>query len=201
MRPNRLWIAGLLALSLSLVLLQPLVNAGFLAQAYLPAIYREPSPTPTPTPTAAPTPTATPSAAPGTPDNIQGTLALCSPAQTTYKLGDTVCVNEQLVNGGAGPVTFGLVGVTIKLKSTSQNTFQTSWGSGRETWTICAGCTGPMDGGGGPWSDNLRGLDNAAFNIAGVYELTLAVCYSGYSVCTSGNADWRNYTPLTITVQ
>ncbi len=188
-RSTRSLPAGLTALGLSLLLISGLAVAQTFSPVYLPAIYREH------------TPTATPLA--GSIDLLQGTLALCAPAKTVYAVGENVCVVESLYNPNAGAVTFGLAGVNIvKLPSGSGDRFQTSWGEGREAWTLCGGCTGPLDGSGGPWTDEIRGLNNTGFTTAGQYQLTFAVCYANYSACpTAPNSQWRNYTTLTITVQ
>jgi hypothetical protein len=167
---------------------------------YLPVVLLQPSPTHTPTPTITPTPTATAPA--GSPNDIAATLRLCNPGRTVYAVGENVCVVEKLQNNGSGVVRFGIVGVAIeRLTGGSGSRFQTSWGEGREFWDICPGCTGPMNGGGGEWEDNMRGLDNAdGFEAPGQYRLTLSVCYDAYSACP-GSSNWRNYTSLTITIQ
>lgn len=193
-QPNHFPWPSLAAALVSLALVAGLAYADSIPPLYLPAIYL--APTFTPTATAVPNN--------GSPDQIQGSLSLCNPGQSVYAPGSTVCVVETLANPGPAGVGFGLVGVAVN----PGGAFQTSWNASpdpaKQFWSICPGCTGPMDGGGGAWQDNVRGPNGSAFTTPGAYTLTLAVCYDTIQACASGQApqtQWRTYNTLNITIQ
>jgi hypothetical protein len=197
--------AGFLTACLSLALITGLALAQeVMIPVYMPLVARDPTFTPTITPSPTLTPTVTNTPPSGSPNDIQANLSLCNPGQTIYPVGSTVCVVETLHNAGAGTVAFGLVGVAVN----PGNGFQTSWNASpdpnKQYWTICPGCTGPMDGSGGAWQDNIRGANNSSFDAPGQYALTLAVCYDTIQACASGQANqdlWRIYNTLSITIQ
>jgi len=125
---------------------------------------------------------------------LTGSLALCNPSKTAYAVNEDICVIETIHNPTAGNVYYGILGVNVVSRATgSQFKFHTSW-SGDDRY-IAPGCTGPVDTCGGPWEDNVQ------IDIAGAYDLILAVCYSVVDSCLGGTGDWQEFQPgVTVTV-
>ena len=186
--------ASLATAVISLALITGLALAQeLLFLVYLPAVYLEPSATPTVTPTPTITPTVTRTPAIGSIDKVQGSLALCNPGKTNY---------VQLGHG------HGLVRPGRRRGEQTPHPQRRSLPDqlGRRPGVLgylCGGCTGPLNGSGGAWQDNIRGLDNnEGFESPGSYQLTFAVCYTNYSACPSApSCQWRSYTSIVITVQ
>jgi hypothetical protein len=172
-----------------------LVRADGMFFVYLPLVEKQATPTPTRTPTPTVTPTQPPAA------QITGSLALCNPAQTVYGQTEKICVIEIVYNGNPYPVSYGIVGVSLnQVSGGSASWFQTSW----DSKTMCAFCTGPTDGGKGPWQDNLRGPSgDPGVKPPGEYRLYLAICLSDVSTCQTPNGNWKTLNPsgLLVTVQ
>jgi len=139
------------------------------------------SPNITPAPTTAPS-AATPTPAPVTTGHgVTGTLTLCNPEKPSFASKiETICFTETIVNHTSGNIPYGILGVRYENLSGGPSGFHTSW---RGDLVINAGCTGPTDSCGGPTTDFGMRIDTA-----GVYRLTLSMCFSSVDACLAGGA-------------
>lgn len=190
---RRLTASALLLLLVSLFLLAGWASAGVPAAvtpsafAYLPAVYKQP----TPTPTFTPTPTATPACA-ALGHVLTGQLTL-DQDKPSYAVGENIFFHELIANPTGNRVCYGIVGVAVTALSGGGPFFHTSWSG--DLW-LNPGCTGPTDHCGGPWGDSLQ------IGTPGTYSFTLSVCYSPENVCP-GSGDWQVFntiSPITVVV-
>lgn len=195
------------ALALSVLLLSLFLFAGWAsagasvavtpsALAYLPVVYKQP--TPTPTPTATPTATATQPS----PSDLGGQLSLVENKPTYATYGEWIRFYELIHNSTISEIRYGILGV--KVVGPVELPFKTSWdgaGASGGMLTINAGCYGPGGGTCAPNPDAGRAEDHVGDDWSehsdweitqpGRYTITMYVCLSPFSACTSGGGDWR----------
>ncbi len=93
--------------------------------------------------------------------------------KNTYAVGETVFVNIEATNMGAGPISFGILGLTP-----SAGTFKTSWTNGN----IASG-------------ETFKYEDGLAFPTPGTHKLWLSICFSSLQECQGPNGDWERFEP------
>ena len=207
---RRLTASALFLLLVSLFLFVRWASAGVsaavtpVAFAYLPAVYKQP----TPTPTVTPNPTAT--AIPPSQGGLEGQLSLVDNKPTYATYGEWVKFYELIHNPTSSDIRYGILGVNATGPVTLP--FKTSWdgaGAPGGTLTINAGCYGPGGGTCAPNPDAGRAEDHVGDDWSdhslweitqpGRYTITMYVCLSPFSACTSGNGDWRQIgSPVTF---
>jgi uncharacterized protein YraI len=117
---------------------------------------------------------------------VSGNLRLCS-SQFSYAVGEYICFVEWIKNNTAQRVGYGVLGVqAVNLAGGAQ--FHTSWDGAKlpgGLFGIDPGCIGPIENCKGEWQDGMR------LNAPGPYQLTLNVCFSGYTVCPTHDGVWE----------
>lgn len=203
---------------LSLLVVSGLVSAGPLlldftptAYIYMPMVVRIMTPTPAPTAT---------SSVFVTTDHVSGQLTLedQTPGKTYAAKCEDVWHYDLIHNDdGSIPARWGIMGVNVIGPGIAF--FHTSWSADQQvksnlTFTLNPGCYGPN----GTGDDNNPSACNTDANSAkhrdlvggrqsdgrlmnaGDYQLTLAICLSPYTACTSGNGAWKSLSSVTIHV-
>jgi hypothetical protein len=118
---------------------------------------------------------------------IRGELRLA--VQDKFKYAsqiENIKVIELITNTTNQRLSYGVIGVEIVNRDTSEKTFHTSFSGDLK---LGANCQGPKDECGGEWLDQLR-IDKA-----GNYKLALAICYNNVQEALNGRGDWETLTP------
>ncbi|MBE7553161.1 MAG: hypothetical protein HS126_18990 [Anaerolineales bacterium] len=134
------------------------------ATIYLPIVlFSLPPPPPVPPPPPPPTPG---------PHGIIGKITFRD-ERNTYAVGETVFVNIEATNMEAGPISFGILGLTPSVGS-----FKISWTNGN----IASGETFKLE-------------DGLAFSTPGMHRLWMSICFSSLQECQGPNGDWERFEP------
>ena len=196
---RRLTASALFLLLVSLFLFVGWASAGVsaavtpVAFAYLPAVYKQP----TPTPTVTPTPTATPIPSGG---SIVGELTREDNKPTYATNIEDIWFYDLIHNVSGSTINFGVLGVNVVGPTLPASYFKTLWdgaGAPGGVLSINAGCWGPNGIPCAPNADAGRQRASLRVTAPGHYTLTLSICLSPFSVCLQGG-DWRSLASVQI---
>jgi len=162
------------------------------ALAYLPAVYKQP----TPTPTVTPIPTATPIPSGG---SIVGELAREDNKPTYATNIEDIWFYDLIHNVSGGTAYFGILGVNVVGPASKFVTLWDGAGAPGGVLTINAGCWGPNGIPCAPNADAGRQRASLRVTAPGTYTLDLSICYSNFTACQQPGANWQSLASVQIT--
>ena len=198
---RRLTASALFLLLVSLFLFVGWASAGVsaavtpVAFAYLPAVYKQP----TPTPTVTPNPTATPIPSGG---SIVGELTREDNKPTYATNIEDIWFYDLIHNISGGTINFGILGVNVVGPTLPASYFKTLWdgaGAPGGVLTINAGCWGPNGIPCAPNADAGRQRASLRVTAPGPYTLILSICYSNFTACQQPGGNWQSLASVQIT--
>lgn len=141
------------------------------------------TPRPQPTNPPPPRPTNTPAPQVGA-HGVIGRLRLRE-SRTQYGVNEQVFFVFEVENKSGKDIPFGILG----LKADNNVPFKTSWTSDVYNHQFKT-------------TEVFRNDDHIVFTAPGTYTVKLAICFSPYSACQGGGADWEEFAPgVTVTIR
>ena len=197
---RRLTASALFLLLVSLFLFVGWASAGVSAAvtptafAYLPAVYKQPTPTPTITPTPTATPTAVPSGG-----SVVGELTREDNKPTYATNIEDIWFYDLIHNVSGGTAYFGILGVNVVGPASKFVTLWDGAGAPGGVLTINAGCWGPNGIPCAPNADAGRQRASLRVTAPGTYTLDLSICYSNFTACQQPGGNWQSLASVQIT--